>query len=65
LLKEYFNGYDNSEVAIGTTIVDGYSMRHFFVTYDETNIPTLDEEGEINVKKKQYTFGRGIICWAF
>jgi hypothetical protein len=39
--------------------VDGYSMRHFFLTYDETNSPTIDEEGEISVKKKQYTFRRG------
>ncbi len=43
-------------MAVGTIIVDGYSMRQFFVTYNETNIPIVDEEGEIGVKKKKYTF---------
>jgi len=43
-------------VAVGTIIVDGYSMRQFFITYNETNIPIVDEEGEICVKKKKYTF---------
>jgi hypothetical protein len=41
-------------VVVGTIIVDGYSMRQFLVTYNETNIPI--EEGEIGVKKKKYTF---------
>jgi len=42
-------------VAIGSTILDGYSLKQLFVFYDESNIPTI-EEGEIGVRKKQYTF---------
>jgi hypothetical protein len=46
------------EVAIGTTIVDGYSMKQFLVFYNETNIPTVDEKGEIGVRKCNILFGR-------
>jgi len=35
--------------------LDEYSLKQLFVSYDENNIPTI-KEGEIGVKKKQYTF---------
>jgi hypothetical protein len=38
------------------TIVDGYSLKQLFVFYDERNILTVDDKGEIGVGKKQYTF---------
>jgi hypothetical protein len=38
------------------TIVDGYSLKQLLIFYNESNIPTIDEEGEIGVRKKQYTF---------
>jgi hypothetical protein len=41
---------------LAQTIVDRYSIRQLFVSYDECNIPTIDEEGKIVVRKKQYTF---------
>jgi hypothetical protein len=41
---------------LAQTIVDRYSIRQLFVSYDECNIPTVDEEGKIVVRKKQYTF---------
>ncbi len=41
---------------LAQTIVDGYSLRQIFVSYDECNIPTIDEEGEIGVRKKQHIF---------
>jgi hypothetical protein len=42
--------------SLAQTIMDGYSWKHLFVSYDEINIPTVDEEGEIGVNKMQYTF---------
>ncbi len=36
--------------------MDGYSLKYFFVSYDETKIPIVDEEGKIVVRKKQYIF---------
>ncbi len=33
---------------LAQTIVDRYSLRQLFVSYDEYNIPTVDEEGEIH-----------------
>jgi hypothetical protein len=41
---------------LAQTIIDGYFLRQFFISYDECNIPTVDEEGEIGIKKKKYTF---------
>jgi hypothetical protein len=41
---------------LAQTIMDGYSLKQFLISYDENNIPTIDEEGEIGVRKKQYTF---------
>ncbi len=41
---------------LAQTIVDRYFIRQLFVSYDECNIPTIDEEGKIVVRKKQYTF---------
>jgi hypothetical protein len=41
---------------LAQNIVDGYSLRQLLVSYDESKIPTIDEEGEIGVRKKQYTF---------
>jgi hypothetical protein len=32
--------------------VDGYSLKQLFVSYDENNIPTINEKGEIGVRKK-------------
>ncbi len=40
---------------LAQTIVDGYSLKQL-VSNDENNIPTVDEEGVIGVRKKQYTF---------
>jgi hypothetical protein len=36
--------------------VDGYSLKQVIVFYNERNIPIVDEEGDISVRKKQYTF---------
>jgi len=38
--------------------VDGHwhSLRQLFVSYNENNIPTVDEEGKVSVRNKQYTF---------
>jgi len=41
---------------LAQTVLDGYSLRQLLVSYDESKIPTIDEEGEIGVRKKQYTF---------
>jgi hypothetical protein len=41
---------------LAQNIVDGHSLKQLFVFNDENNIPTIDEEGEIGVRKKQYTF---------
>jgi hypothetical protein len=32
--------------------LDGYPLKQLLVFYDENNIPTIDEEGEIIVRKK-------------
>jgi len=42
--------------SLAQTIVDGYSLKQLLVFYDENNIPTIDEEAEIGVMKKQYMF---------
>ncbi len=42
--------------SLAQTIVDGYSLKQLLVSYNESNIPTIDEGGEIGVGKKQYTF---------
>jgi hypothetical protein len=34
------------------TIVDGHSLRQLIISYDENNIPTIDEGGKIGVRKK-------------
>jgi hypothetical protein len=36
--------------------LDGYSLRRLLISYDESHIPIVDEEGETGVRKKQYTF---------
>ncbi len=36
--------------------MDGYSLKQLFVSYDESSIPTIDDDEEIGVRKKQYTF---------
>jgi hypothetical protein len=41
---------------LAQTIVDAYSLKPLFISYNECNIPTIDEEGEIGIRKKQYTF---------
>ncbi len=38
---------------LAQTIVDGYSLKQLLVLYNESNIVTIDEEGEISVRKKQ------------
>jgi hypothetical protein len=32
--------------------MDGYSLRQILVFYDESNLPIVDEKGEIGVRKK-------------
>jgi hypothetical protein len=44
--------------SLAQTIVDKYSLKQLFISYDESNIPTINEEGGIGVRKKQYTFQR-------
>jgi len=36
--------------------MDVYSLRQLLVSYNENNIPIVDEEGEIGRRKKQYIF---------
>jgi hypothetical protein len=43
-------------VVICSNILDGNSFRQLFIFYNESHIPIIDEEGEIGVRKKQYTF---------
>jgi hypothetical protein len=38
--------------SLAQTIVDGDSLRQFFVSYDENNNPIINDEGKIGVKKK-------------
>lgn len=38
------------------TILDGHSLKAFVEFYDENYISYVEEEGEIGVNKKQYTF---------
>ncbi len=38
------------------TILDGFTLRELIISYDETHVPTIVDEGKIGVKKKQYTF---------
>ncbi len=44
---------------VGVSILDGYSFRQLFIFYNESHIPIIDEEEEIGVRKKQYTFQKG------
>ncbi len=37
---------------LAQTIVDGHSLKQVLVSYDENNIPTIDEKGEVGVRKK-------------
>jgi len=37
---------------LAQTIVDGHSLKELLVSYDENNIPTIDEKGEVGVRKK-------------
>ncbi len=37
---------------LAQTIVDRYSLRQLFVSYNECNIATIDEEGKIIVRRK-------------
>jgi hypothetical protein len=41
---------------LSKTIFDGHSPRAFLEFYDENYISYVEEEGEIGVNKKQYTF---------
>jgi hypothetical protein len=36
--------------------LDGYSFRQLLISYDESHITIVDEEGKTRVRKKQYTF---------
>jgi hypothetical protein len=36
--------------------LDGYTLKNLSFWDNETHIPIVDDEGEIGVKKKQYTF---------
>jgi hypothetical protein len=42
--------------SLAQTILNGYSLRQLLIFYDEGHIPIVDEEEEIGVRKKQYTF---------
>jgi hypothetical protein len=42
--------------SLAQTIIDGYSLRQLHVSCDEGKIPSIDEEGEIGVRNKQYNF---------
>jgi hypothetical protein len=42
--------------SLAQTIVDGYSWRQLFISYNENNNPIVDDEGKNGVKKRQYTF---------
>jgi hypothetical protein len=35
------------------TILDGFTIREILVSYDEIHVPTIDDEGQIDVRKKQ------------
>jgi hypothetical protein len=41
---------------LSKTILDGHSLKAFVEFYDENYISYVEEEGEIGVNKKQYTF---------
>jgi hypothetical protein len=43
-------------MAVGTNHYGWVFLKTTFVSYDESNIPTVDEEGEIGVNKMHYTF---------
>jgi hypothetical protein len=36
--------------------LDEYTLRKFLLSYDETHVPIVGDEGEIGVRKKQYIF---------
>jgi hypothetical protein len=36
--------------------LDGYSFKQLLISYNESHITIVDEEGETGVRKKQYTF---------
>jgi hypothetical protein len=38
------------------TILDGFTLRELLISYDKTHVPTIDDEGQIGVRKKQYPF---------
>jgi hypothetical protein len=37
-------------------ILDGYSLKEHFITFNETHIPNVDDVRAIGVKKKKYSF---------
>jgi hypothetical protein len=37
-------------------ILDGYTLKEHFITFNETHIPNVDDVGAIGVKKKKYSF---------
>jgi hypothetical protein len=44
------------EWPLSKTILDGHSLRAFLEFYDKNYLSYVEEEGEIGVNKKQYTF---------
>jgi hypothetical protein len=44
------------EWPLSKTILDGHSLRAFLEFYDENYLSYVEEEREIGVNKKQYTF---------
>jgi hypothetical protein len=44
--------------SLSQTILDGYSLKQFLIPYNEDHILVVDEEGKIDVRKKQYMFRR-------
>jgi hypothetical protein len=49
---------------LAQSTVDGYSLRQLLVTYNECNIPTIDEEGEIGVEAIYFS-KKEAKCWTF
>jgi hypothetical protein len=37
---------------LSQTILDGFILRELLISYDETHVPTINDDGQINVRKK-------------
>jgi hypothetical protein len=43
-------------MAVGSTILDGCPLIKHLISFNETQIPNVDDVGAIGVKKKKYSF---------